>query len=64
MLVPAITAGRVAWNLSVTPDRELAVRAVLAWDGLARTSPGRLRPCANDECQLFLIDRSRAGTAR
>ena len=27
-------------------------------------SPGRLRPCANDECRLFLIDRSKAGTAR
>ena len=34
------------------------------WDALAKNSPGRLRPCANDECRLFLIDRSKAGTAR
>jgi predicted RNA-binding Zn ribbon-like protein len=27
-------------------------------------SPGRLRACANDECRLFLIDRSKANAAR
>jgi predicted RNA-binding Zn ribbon-like protein len=63
-LHPAISAGEIIWTLSVEPDRELAVRAILAWDALAKTSPGRLRPCANDECRLFLIDRSKAGTAR
>jgi CGNR zinc finger/Putative stress-induced transcription regulator len=63
-LIPACTAGEITWTLSVQPDRALAVRAILTWDVLAKTSPGRLRPCANDECQLFLIDRSRAGTAR
>jgi predicted RNA-binding Zn ribbon-like protein len=61
---PDLADGRIAWSLSVQPDRELAVRAVLAWDALGQTSPGRLRPCANDECRLFLIDRSKAGTAR
>ena len=59
-----ITDGRVAWTLSVAPERRLAVRAVLAWDALAKQSPGRLRPCANDECRLFLIDRTRNNTAR
>jgi predicted RNA-binding Zn ribbon-like protein len=63
-LIPAITAGEITWTLSVAPDRALAVRAILAWDALAKTSARRLRPCANDECRLFLIDRSRAGTAR
>ncbi len=62
--VPALADGQISWQLKVAPDRELAVRAVLAWDALAKTSPGRLRPCANDECRLFLIDRSKAGTAR
>ena len=62
--VPAIDDGRVGWTLSVAEDRELAVRAILAWDALARQSPGRLRPCANDECRLFLIDRSKANAAR
>lgn len=62
--VPAVTGGQVTWTLSVPPERELAVRAVLAWDALARYSPGRLRPCLNDECRLFLIDRSKANAAR
>jgi len=61
---PALADGRVTWSLSVAPERELAVRAVLAWDALARQSPGRLRPCANDECRLFLIDHSKANAAR
>ena len=62
--VPVIDGGQVSWTLSVDPDRALAVRAILAWDALARHSPGRLRPCANDECRLFLIDHSKANAAR
>ena len=62
--VPAIENGRLTWTLDVPPDRELAVRAILAWDRLARQSPGRLRPCANEECRLSLIDRSKANAAR
>ena len=54
-LIPLIAALIGGW---------LAVRAVLAWDALAKRSPGRLRPCANDECRLFLIDRSKANAAR
>ena len=61
---PSITNGQVVWVISVPPERELAVRAVLAWDALAKHSPGRLRPCANDECHLFLIDHSKANAAR
>ena len=62
--VPQIRDGEIDWTLSVSPERELAVRAVLTWDALAKNHPGRLRPCANDECRLFLIDHSKAGTAR
>jgi predicted RNA-binding Zn ribbon-like protein len=62
--VPAITDGQISWTLSVPPERELAVRAVLAWDDLARHSPERLRPCANPECRRFLIDHSKANAAR
>jgi predicted RNA-binding Zn ribbon-like protein len=61
---PAIADDHVGWTLSVDPERRLAVRAVLAWDTLARQSPGRLRPCANEECRLFLIDHSKGNTAR
>ncbi len=63
-LVPGLAGGGITWALSAPPDRELAVRAVLAWDALTRQSPGRLRPCANEECRRFLIDRSKASTAR
>jgi predicted RNA-binding Zn ribbon-like protein len=63
-LIPAITRGEITWTLSAVPERALAVRAILAWDALAKASAGRLRPCANHDCRLFLIDRSRAGTAR
>jgi LmbE family N-acetylglucosaminyl deacetylase len=62
VLAPALQD--VIWTLGVPPDHELAVRAVLAWDGLARHRPGRLRPCENDECRLFLVDRSKAYAAR
>ena len=60
--VAALADGQVTWTPRVPPDRELAVRAVLAWDALA--GAGRLRPCANGECRLFLIDRSKANAAR
>jgi predicted RNA-binding Zn ribbon-like protein len=51
--------------LAVDDDaRRLAVRAVLAWGVVTRELPGRLRACANDDCRLFLLDRSRANTAR
>ena len=61
---PVLAGGEITWALNVPPERELAVRAVLTWDALAKQSPGRLRPCANGECRLFLIDHSKAGTAR
>jgi predicted RNA-binding Zn ribbon-like protein len=64
VICPSISADGINWTLSVAPERELAVRAVLAWDMLTRKSPERLRPCANEQCRLFLIDHSRAGAAR
>ncbi|WP_326937864.1 CGNR zinc finger domain-containing protein [Frigoribacterium sp. Leaf415] len=35
-----------------------------AWSSVTSTLPGRLRACANDECNLFLVDHSRPGTAK
>ena len=58
--VPDIGPDGVAWSL----DADWPASVVLAWGELERDMPGRLRPCANAECRLFLIDRSRAGTAR
>jgi len=58
--LPDIGADGVTWSL----EADWPARLVLAWGELERDMPGRLRPCANDECRLFLIDHSRAGTAR
>lgn len=58
--VPDIGPDGVAWSL----EADWPARLVLAWGELERDMPGRLRPCANDECRQFLIDHSRAGTAR
>lgn len=58
---PVATAGGLDWVLD---GDSLAVRAILAWDELRRTAPGRLKPCANTDCQRFLLDRSKANNAR
>ena len=63
-LVPVASDDGIDWQLSADGDTTGAVRAALAWDGLRINSPGRLRPCANAECRLFLIDRSKPNTAR
>jgi predicted RNA-binding Zn ribbon-like protein len=57
---PTLTDDGVEW----TTHADWPARMVLAWGELRRDMPGRLRPCANDECRLFLLDRSRAGTGR
>ncbi|GAB7045702.1 CGNR zinc finger domain-containing protein [Catenuloplanes indicus] len=62
--VPSVTADGVVWAIDADGARALVVEAVLAWDELRRAAPGRLRPCANDECELFLLDRSKSNSAR
>ncbi|MCV7421716.1 CGNR zinc finger domain-containing protein [Mycobacterium yunnanensis] len=57
---PEIVDDVVTWRL----DASWEARMVLAWGNLQSTMPGRLRPCANGECHLFLLDRSRGGTGR
>ncbi|WP_249383690.1 CGNR zinc finger domain-containing protein [Mycobacterium sp. DBP42] len=52
------------WELDADGARRGALRAILAWDALRATSPGRLRACANPDCRLFLMDRSKPNTAR
>jgi predicted RNA-binding Zn ribbon-like protein len=60
--VPRIGADGLTWSLDDSAD--WPARVVLAWGAVETDAPGRLRPCANDECRLFLLDRTRAGTAR
>ena len=61
---PVVNEDGVQWRLAAPADRAAAARAVLAWDALRRMRPGRLRPCENPECALFLIDRSKPNKAR
>lgn len=63
-LRPAVSSAGVSWRLEAAPDEELAVRVVLAWSRVTTELPRRLRACANEECNLFLVDHSRPGTAR
>jgi predicted RNA-binding Zn ribbon-like protein len=62
--IPEITSDGLQWTVETPPHARLAVEMVLAWADTERRLPGRLRPCANDECRLFLLDRSRANRAR
>ncbi|MGW1679334.1 CGNR zinc finger domain-containing protein [Saccharopolyspora sp. NPDC002376] len=62
--IPEIAADGLRWTVKTPPHARLAVEVVLAWAATEEQLPGRLRPCANDECQLFLLDRSRANRAR
>ena len=61
---PSVSEEGVQWRLDSPTGRTAAVRAVLAWDELRRSRPGRLRPCENPECAKFLIDRSKPNNAR
>lgn len=61
---PSVSDDGVQWRLDAPTVRAASVRAVLAWDALRRTRPGRLRPCQNPECALFLIDHSKPNKAR
>jgi hypothetical protein len=67
---PGFTGDELIWTLGVDGGGELAggravlARAVLTFQELRADRPGRLRPCANDECTLFLLDRSKSNSAR
>ncbi|MER8032208.1 CGNR zinc finger domain-containing protein [Streptomyces bauhiniae] len=62
--VPEVGPEGLRWTLETAPHARLAVEVILAWADTEERMPGRLRPCANTECQLFLLDRSRANRAR
>ncbi|ROR71877.1 CGNR zinc finger protein [Bogoriella caseilytica] len=64
VLRPEVRRDGVRWHLDVPAEERLAARSVLAWSRVEESMPGRLRACANSECNLFLIDRSRPGTAK
>ncbi len=57
---PVVGDGGLTWEIDADGARRVIIDAVLEWDGVR----GRLRPCANDECRLFLLDRSKSNSAR
>jgi hypothetical protein len=61
---PSLVGDGLTWTVDLPEGRSAAALAVLAWDALRVSNPGRLRPCANTECQLFLIDHSKPNSAR
>lgn len=65
VLAPEVTSeGGLGWVLRTSDEKRIAARAAVAWSRVVAELPGRLRPCANDECNLFLLDRSRPGMAK
>ncbi|BBX89688.1 CGNR zinc finger domain-containing protein [Mycolicibacterium boenickei] len=58
------TENGLNWEFDADDARRGALRAILAWDALRAEGAGRLRACANPDCRLFLIDRSKPNTAR
>ena len=62
--VPSMSDDGLEWTLEAPPEHSIAIRAVLAWNEVETTKPGRIRSCENPDCQLFLIDHSKSNTAR
>lgn len=61
---PTVTAHGVRWDLDAPDDLVLAARVTRAWSEVNERMPGRLKACANEECNLYLLDRTRPGTAK
>lgn len=64
VMTPTVTAAGIHWELGAPATLLLAARTLVAWSEVQQERPGRLRACANTECNLFLVDRSRPGTAK
>jgi predicted RNA-binding Zn ribbon-like protein len=61
---PHLTNDGLDWALQ-GPDSELPyAEVVLAWSQVERELPGRLRACANPDCNKFLIDHSKPNSAK
>jgi hypothetical protein len=60
--LPTMDKDGLRWHLDESTD--WAARIVVTLGELQRSMPGRLRACDNADCNLFLLDRTRGGTAR
>lgn len=60
----ALINGRLVWSLRVDDDLAIGARALEEWDALQTPTGSRIRPCANRECQHFLVDHSKANSRK
>jgi predicted RNA-binding Zn ribbon-like protein len=61
---PYLDDGGVGWTLEGPAVDLPYAELVLEWARVEREHPGRLRSCANEECNKFLIDHSKPNSAR
>jgi predicted RNA-binding Zn ribbon-like protein len=61
---PVLTEQGLEWILDAPQGVPEQARLVIEWAQIARELPGRLRPCANPDCNKFLIDHSKPNTAK
>jgi predicted RNA-binding Zn ribbon-like protein len=62
--VPQVSPQGLSWHLRASDDHLLAVQTLAAWSSVSARFPGRIRACANTQCNLFLVDHSRPGTGK
>jgi hypothetical protein len=61
---PSLGDSGILWNLDGPAAQLPYAEYVLEWSRVERELPGRLRACANPDCNKFLIDHSKPNTAR
>jgi predicted RNA-binding Zn ribbon-like protein len=60
----SLAGGRLVWSLTADDEHAIGVRALTEWDALQSATGSRIRPCANPECQHFLVDHSKANSRK
>jgi hypothetical protein len=61
---PRLGPDGVEWELEGAASALPYAGLVIEWSRVEREFPGRLRACANDECNKFLLDHSKPNSAR
>ncbi|SDU20767.1 Conserved protein containing a Zn-ribbon-like motif, possibly RNA-binding [Jiangella alkaliphila] len=59
-----LTGDGLAWEDDVPAGRRVGVRAIEEWAALQGPEGSRIRPCADADCQHFLVDHSRANARK
>ena len=60
----SLVDGRLTWSLTADDGYAVGARALEEWDALQTPTGSRIRPCANPECQHFLVDHSKANSRK